>query len=523
MKSKGHWIGVIVLLAALSAGAVPATAAAPKRQATFTGRQYGTGITNRYAVSLSTSAGGTQLQTVSVVIRGCFYVKGAAPFPTFTFPSPIGITKGSFSSKQTATIEGYKTVATITGRFLTATHITGTIKYNQSQKGTGCVVGPYRFKAHAAAAKSASVPPPGRVFTVPGIVVHRAPLLGRYAIIGPKGHLVPIDARLRVPPLAHHVVVRLRKLGGTFVQVGFTVGPATRTVVINGVVSYVSARGHRFTVSDMYSSILVIHRLKGPIPTLFHRIALTARFNARGGLVEKRVVDLGFHGDTIRSAGFVKFLILPTSRPVATQSELLPAGACADGCVIVTSDDSGQTGPGELIPIPLPKVQPTSLASAATKKPKNTATPVQALQQAISSNPSSLVSLNTTLTNPPPSPSTPVSVISAGTITITGPITYQPTTPTPPVVVPPPPSCGPFLTPVLTLTGQLACGTTCPPGLYAIAPPGGGFECADSTPVQLPHPPTYNVCADRGSNFFQQYANAFSCVTQGQSGVPSLF
>jgi hypothetical protein len=59
----------------------------------------------------------------------------------------------------------------------------------------------------------------GQVVSVRGVVVHRAPLLDRYSIIGPRGHLLPIVTDGALPPLGHGVLVSIRKTGAEFQQV----------------------------------------------------------------------------------------------------------------------------------------------------------------------------------------------------------------------------------------------------------------------------------------------------------------
>jgi hypothetical protein len=285
-----------------------------------------------------------------------------------------------------------------------------------------------------AAVTAVGKPRGGHVFTVQGIVVHHG-ALGRYSIIGPRRHLVPVDymRTQRAPALAHRVTVRLRQIGQTFQQLSFTTGLAVKSVEISGLVTFVSPRGKRFTVSDYYGSILIRHRLRGALPGLFHRIVVKARFDPRGELVEQRLVDVGFHRDTIRFAGFLRYLVPPTKRPLATPAELLPRGSCARGCIVVSADDAGQAAAGDLIPVPLP----ASLPQASTSAMYATATTPHAYDQwlqAVERVRDQAIPLSVTQTQPQapmPGPTT----CPAGTVTITAPASQKPAGLLPPHVL----------------------------------------------------------------------------------------
>jgi hypothetical protein len=51
----------------------------------------------------------------------------------------------------------------------------------------------------------------GRVVSVRGVVVHQAPLLDRYAVIGPEVHLLPILTDGALPPFGRRVRVSIRQ------------------------------------------------------------------------------------------------------------------------------------------------------------------------------------------------------------------------------------------------------------------------------------------------------------------------
>lgn len=369
----------------------------------------------------------------------------------------------------------------------------------------------------------------GRVITVSGVVVHRAPLLDRYAIIGPRGHLLPIFTRKRVPPVGHRVVVRLRLRGGVLEQIGYRLGPATRAVRVTGVVTYVYPRGRHFAVSDGFNSILVLHRLRGRLPRLHDRVAVRARLGAHGRLIEQRLVDQRNHRDTIRLAGFLKYLILPTQAPVLTQTQLLSAGSCANGCAVITADDAGQSTSADLIPIPLPASTATlasvrGVSDATTsRKSKTIRSVAQALKKSITTQPTAPISLNDTQpTAPAPDSSPPI--ITTGTIIITGPPTPSsaPTSPPAPVIIAPP-TCPSGQSPV---EPGNTCQPNCPAGQDLVQTSSTGPATCEPNlssgfdPVQLPPPKVPpSVCQNPGSFFLSQHANGLQCENNNNMGL----
>lgn len=367
-----------------------------------------------------------------------------------------------------------------------------------------------------------------RVITVSGVVVHRAPMLDRYAIIGPRGHLLPIFTQKRVPPMGHRVVVRLRLRGGVLEQLGYRAGPARRSVRITGFVTYVYPRGRRFVVSDGFNSILVLHRLQGRLPRLHDRVLLRARLGAHGRLIEQRLVDQRNHRDTIRLAGFLKYLILPTQAPVLTQTQLLSAGSCANGCAVITADDAGQSTSADLITIPLP-ASTTNLAAApatSSRKRKAITSVVQALEKSITARPAAPLSLNVAQPAPPVPDSSPP-IITTGTIIITGALTppSAPASPPAPVVVAPP-NCPSGQSPV---EPGNTCQPNCPAGQDLVQASSAGPPMCEPNlsfgfdPVQLP-PPTVppSVCQNPGSSLLSQDANGLQCENDYAMGGPYL-
>jgi hypothetical protein len=372
----------------------------------------------------------------------------------------------------------------------------------------------------------------GHVVSVRGVVVHRAPLLGRYAIIGPRGHLLPILTNGALPPLGHRVRVQIRQMGGDFQQVALSVGPVQRLVVLHGVVTFVGPRERRFVLSDGYSSIIIAHRLRGALPGLNDSIVVRALITPVGRLLERALVDQGDHRDTIRLTGFVRYLIPPTSAGLATATEVLPAGSCVNGCAVITADDADQSNTAELIPIALPASDPTSASVAASghkKKKKKKRPLVSRLQQAITADPTAPLSLSDTQTDPPtPIPQT-VTVLTTGTIVISTPAApTTPAAPPAPTIVAPPGSACPSGT-VVAVPGY-NCVPECPSGQYLVENSSGtASSCAfngsfDFNPVQLPPPPPAsappNVCQNGGSGL-DSYANGVACEND-DVGVTSL-
>jgi hypothetical protein len=371
----------------------------------------------------------------------------------------------------------------------------------------------------------------GQVVSVRGVVVHRAPLLDRYSIIGPRGHLLPIVTDGALPPLGHGVLVSIRKTGAEFQQVSLSVGPVRRLVVLRGVVTYVGPQERRFVLSDGYSSIIIAHRLRGSLPGLNDRIVVRARITPVGRLVERALLDEGDHRDTIRLTGFVRYLIPPTSAGLETATEVLPAGSCVNGCAVITADDADQSSSAELIPIALPASDSAAASAAvAHKKKKKKREPiVDGLRQAITADPTAALSVSDTQIDPPaPVTLATGTVMTTGTIVISTPAAPTvPTTPPAPIVVAPPGSACPSGT-VVAVPGY-NCVPACASGSYLVENMSGTASSCEFdgaltyNPVQLPVPPLTSPPANVCQNDASGLAGAADGVTCEQDvGLTSL-
>jgi hypothetical protein len=330
----------------------------------------------------------------------------------------------------------------------------------------------------------------GQVYTVHGVVVHRAPLLGRYVMVDRRGDVLAIATEGRPPTFARRVTARIQRVGYTWQQLSVTVGAPVSSVVLSGVVTDVSPRGKRFTVSDGLASVLIHHRIARVLPKLFDRVTLRAHINARGQLVERALADHGFKSGDVTITGVLRDVIPPTPDSVETSTERLPAGACKNGCEAISGDDSAQST--DLVLVPLPSAAPTTsgdlTAGAAAYNPFISAflNSVQGMQGTITSE-----AMFDQTQPPAPIPTGPV-IIPVGTITIEY---NSPPSPAPTVLPTSTPSCP---------TGQTytypADACECPPGYTT-----DGASCLapitfQYIPVQLPPPPASDDCLN-GSLF----------------------
>ena len=324
----------------------------------------------------------------------------------------------------------------------------------------------------------------GRIYTVHGVVVHRAPLLGRYVLVNRRGDVLAIATQGRMPAFGHKITARIQRVGYTWQQLSVSVGASVSSVVLHGVVTDVSPLGKRFTVSDGLASILIHHRLARVLPNLLDRVTLRAHINARGRLVERKLVDHGFKSGDVTIVGTLRDVIPPTPDTVETTTEQLPAGACANGCEAISGDDSAEST--DLVLVPLPAAAPPAsndlTVGAAAFDPylSGFLSAVEGLAGAITSE-----AMIDETQAPPAIPTGPV-IVPIGTITIE----YTPSpSPAPTVLPASTPTCP---------TGQTytypADACECPPGDTA-----DGASCLPPItnqyiPIQLPPPPVSDDC-----------------------------
>ncbi len=347
-----------------------------------------------------------------------------------------------------------------------------------------------------APAALAATPPPtttnplsygqrGRIYTVHGVVVHRAPLLGRYVLVNRRGDVLAVATQGRLPRFAHKITARIQRVGYTWQQLSVSVGGSVSSVVLHGVVTDVSPRGKRFTVSDGFASILIHHHLARALPKLLDRVTLRAHISASGRLIERKLVDHGFKSGDVTIVGALRDVIPPTPDVVETTTEELPAGACANGCEAISGDDAADST--DLVLAPLPAAAPSAAADLAARPAafdpylSGFLSIVEGLGGAITSE-----AMVDETQAPAPIPTSAV-IVPVGTITIE----YTPTpSPAPPTVLP-------TTTPTCP-TGQTytypADACECPPGDTA-----DGSSCLPPItnqyiPIQLPPPPASDDC-----------------------------
>ena len=324
----------------------------------------------------------------------------------------------------------------------------------------------------------------GRIYTVHGVVVHQAPLLGRYVIVNRHGDVLAIATQGPPPGFAHLITARIQRVGYTWQQLSVTVGAPVSSVVLHGEVTNVSPLGRRFTVSDGLASIPIRHRGARALPSLFDRVTLRAHINARGRLVERALVDRGFKPGDVTITGVLRDVIPPTPDSVETTTEQLPAGACANGCEAISGSDSALST--DLVLVPLPTAAPPSSNDLSAR--------TAAFDPYLTGFLNVIGNLHGAITTeamldqsqPPPALATSPPIIPIGTITIE----YSPTPSPAPVVLPTStPTCP---------TGQTytypADACECPPGFSA-----SGASCVapitfQYIPIQLPPPPVTDDC-----------------------------
>jgi hypothetical protein len=189
--------------------------------------------------------------------------------------------------------------------------------------------------------------------TLRGVVVHRSPLIHRYAMVT-SGRVRTVAVDGRAPRVGHRATIRVERGRTAFRQLGFREGPTTDVVAFRGVASVVDRAANRFVISDGYSSILIRHRLDSPLPKVRHAVRVRARFGPGGRLLEVGLADLGFHRDPLRVTGFVRYLVSATEATLVTGTSILAASTCRYSCVVISGDDAYESDDRDLLVVPFP-------------------------------------------------------------------------------------------------------------------------------------------------------------------------